>query len=228
MPRIRGNSPPLRLAQASLLDQLHIGCILRLDLLLIDRRHDHCRGAGIFQPADAVELARQRRGRGDDRVGERQAEIFRGQFHAAPHALSQFGRNLLPSRAAKVLIDAIALVDGGLGLAHHLGGGLAVAMGEHGVAQLVIGEIFQLQPRPRRVEAERVAAALPERGIVAEQRPVAGGRGAGLLLHAKAQIVAVGDAVRIGQHQRRARIGLGLAQRTSACSAFAPMAICAT
>ena len=51
------------------------------------------------------------------------------------------------------------------------------------------------------------------RRIVPEQRPIAAGDGSVLLLHAVAQIEAVGDAVAVGEDEGRSVIGLGVAQR---------------
>ena len=91
-----------RLGPAAPLDQRLIGVVLRRDLFLIDRRHHHRRRTGILQPADPVEVAGERRRRGDDRVRELQSEIVGFEVHGRPpQALSQLGRNRLPSRAAR-------------------------------------------------------------------------------------------------------------------------------
>ena len=65
--------------------------------------------------------------------------------------------------------------------------------------------------------------------VVAEERPVAGLHGGLLLVHAVAQVVAVGDAVAVGDDERRPVVGLGLAEAPcSVCVSLAPMAIRAT
>jgi len=78
-----------------------------------------------------------------------------------------------------------------------------IALGEHRVAGFVINVVLQRQSRRTGVQLERVPAESGEGGIVPEQRPVAGIDGRLLLIHAEGHIVAVGNAVRVGDDQRR-------------------------
>ena len=54
--------------------------------------------------------------------------------------------------------------------------------------------------------------AVAQHRVVADQRPVAAGHGAVLLAEPVAHLDAVRDAVAVGDHQRRAVVGLGLAE----------------
>ncbi len=83
---------------------------------------------------------------------------------------------------------------------------------ERAVAKLVVGVGLQRDVGTRGVEAERVLVDGPHHRVEAEQRPVAAGGRQVLLLHAEAHVDAVGDAVAVGENERRPRIGLGLAE----------------
>src|ERR1035437_3689219 len=87
-----------------------------------------------------------------------------------------------------------------------------IGAGERPIAQLVIGIIFERDRGPGRVEPEWSFTNLAHGRIEAEKRPVSAGRRKVLLLHTEAQVEAVSDAMAIGDNERRARIGLGLAE----------------
>src|SRR5262249_43811982 len=72
-----------------------------------------------------------------------------------------------------VLVEPPALADVLLGQAEQLAGGGRVALGQHGVARLVVDVLLQRQARGPRVELEWVLPLLFQLGVVADQRPVA-------------------------------------------------------
>ena len=90
---------------------------------------------------------------------------------------------------------------------------------ERAVAQLPLGVIGQRHARSGRVEQERVAAGRAQHRVVADQRPVAAGHGAVLLVEPVAHLDAVRDAVAVGDDQRRPVVRLRLAERTAASAA---------
>jgi hypothetical protein len=116
-------------------------------------------------------------------------------------------------RACHLLVDLPALRDGLLGQAVQPFGLRRVAVGERAVAQLTVGVVGERDPRPRRVQQERVAAGCTGHRVIADQRPVAAGHGAVLLVESVSHLDAVRDAVAVGDHQRRPVVGLHLAER---------------
>src|SRR5215471_17391005 len=91
-----------------------------------------------------------------------------------------------------------------LGLVQQLRGFFGVALREHGVAGFVVDEILQRNARGFAIELESAFF-----GVEAEERPVAGIDGGFLLIDAEAEIVAVGDAVAVGDDQARTVVGFG-------------------
>ena len=78
------------------------------------------------------------------------------------------------------------------------------------------------------IQLERILALRHQVGIVAEQRPVAGIHGGLLLLHAVGHVVAVRDAVAVGDDQRRPVVRLRFWNAFTVCMSLAPIAILAT
>ena len=94
---------------------------------------------------------------------------------------------------------------------------------------LVAAVILERDPRPRRIEPERIHAALAHGRIEAEQRPVAARGCARRLLHPEPHVDPVRDALRIGEDQTTARCSASASRMAmSVCSLLAPIAICAT
>ena len=85
-----------------------------------------------------------------------------------------------------------------------------MAGGQQAEALLAGHRLGQGNGGGRAVELEGVLAPLGAARVVAVEGPAAGGHRQALLLHAVGHGDAVGDAVGIGQDQRRARIALGL------------------
>ena len=84
---------------------------------------------------------------------------------------------------------------------------------ERAEAQLTLPILLEREPRPRRVEQERIAAFGADHRVVAEQWPVAARDGLVLLLEPVAHLDPVRDAVAVGDQQGRPVVRLGLAER---------------
>src|SRR5579864_7583695 len=110
----------------------------------------------------------------------------------------------------KVLVRSIFLDDVGLRLAEQSFRFLWLGHRQRAITQLVIGVVLERHRRAWRVETEWVLANPPHRGNVAEERPIPARSCQILLLHAIPEIVAVRDAVAVGEDQRRALIGFRL------------------
>ena len=85
---------------------------------------------------------------------------------------------------------------------------LRIAAREHGVAGFTVGVFLQTDRRCARVELERILAFCAKRGVVAHERPVAGLHRELLLFESVHQVVAVGDAVAVGDDDRRTFVRL--------------------
>ena len=77
----------------------------------------------------------------------------------------------------------------------------------------LFGVLRERDARTGRVEQERVSAAVAHDRVVADQRPVPARRGTVLLVEPLLHVDPVGDAVAVGDHERRPVERLGLAQR---------------
>src|SRR3546814_1390227 len=75
-----------------------------------------------------------------------------------------------PVSGRDVLVDPVAFIDGRLRLAQQHPRLLGPRLREDAVAQLLIHEVFDGEPRPGAVEAEGVHAGLAHPRIVPEQR----------------------------------------------------------
>src|SRR5690349_5124817 len=104
----------------------------------------------------------------------------------------------------EMLVELPAGGDVFLGEFQETFGFFGVALGEHGVAGFVVDEILERDAGGAAIELE--AAFF---GVEAEERPVAGIDGGLLLIDAEAQVVAVGDAVAVGDDEARAIVGFG-------------------
>lgn len=80
-------------------------------------------------------------------------------------------------------------------------------MGERPIPQLVVGIVLERNGRPRRVQTERPLSGRAHGGFVAKERPLAARRREVLLPQPAAQIVAVCDAVAVGEDPGWTRIG---------------------
>ena len=128
------------------------------------------------------------------------------------------GKSLRAARG-HLLVGLPALVDRLLGEPEQPLGLGRVGVRQRAEAQLAVAVVGERHPRPRRVEQERVAAGRAHHGVVADQRPVPARDRAVLLVEPVAHVDAVRDAVAVGDHQRRAVVGLGLAEGASASAA---------
>jgi hypothetical protein len=131
-------------------------------------------------------------------------------------------------QAREMLVEAPARAHVVLSLVQESPRGLRVAVGEHGVAGLVVGVRLERQARRLGIELKRGLAFPGQFWVVAKERPVTGLDRGLLLVHAVAQIVAVGDAVAVGDDERRPGVGLGLAERLEGLASLPPMATRAT
>ena len=123
------------------------------------------------------------------------------------------GWNRLPSRLASASYWAYFSSATACAAASSSAASSGLTARQTAIAQFVVGVVFERDGRARRIEAERRLAGVAHRRIEAEQRPVAAGGRQVLLPHAVAQIEAVGDAMAVGEDQRRPGPGLGLAER---------------
>jgi hypothetical protein len=78
---------------------------------------------------------------------------------------------------------------------------------------LAIAVLLERYARPRGIEPKRIHAALAHGRIEAEQRPVTARGCACRLLHPEPHVSPMGDALRIGEDERRTVIRLGFAER---------------
>src|SRR2546430_514682 len=105
-------------------------------------------------------------------------------------------------------VDLAAGCDGSPRLFEEARGRLPIALGELAIAALVVEILGERAARLLRVELERMLALGRATGVVAIERPVPGLDGELLLLHALRHVDAVGDAVGVGDHQRRTIVRL--------------------
>ncbi|MBV6467451.1 MAG: hypothetical protein PGMFKBFP_02812 [Anaerolineales bacterium] len=106
-------------------------------------------------------------------------------------------------------VELPAVLDSGLRFLHQFLGAGFVAEGEHLVARLVVGVILQRDGRLFGFDGERILARQGETRVVAIDRPGARIDGELLLLQAARQVVAVRDAVTVGDDERGAVVGFG-------------------
>ncbi len=92
-------------------------------------------------------------------------------------------------------------------------GVLGIGPRQHGEASLLHGKFFKRLARLAAVEVERMFARPGRPRVVAVQRPEAGLHDVLLMRHRRRHVDAVGDAVAVGQDQRRPAIRLRLAER---------------
>src|SRR5208337_2379075 len=111
----------------------------------------------------------------------------------------------------QVLVDAIALIDDGLGFAQQHRRVFGPRLREEAIAVFLIDKAFNGDPGPCAVEAEGIHVGPAHRWIEMEQRPIPAGDRPMLLLHPVAYVVAMCDTVTVSQDQRRAVISLGVA-----------------
>src|SRR6266478_6704032 len=105
------------------------------------------------------------------------------------------GCRLVHWQPCQVLVESPAHPNIFLRLIKQTARRLGIAVGEHGVASLVVGVRLERQARRLGVELERLLAILGQLWVVAKERPVTGLDRGLLLFDAVAQIVAVGYAV---------------------------------
>src|SRR6266542_5929066 len=136
----------------------------------------------------------------------------RPRYEVERSIMAGLRRGSVRRRGRPLLVDAPARPHVLLGLPEQPPRSVGIAVSQHRVARLVVGVLLEVHARRLGVQLHRVLPVPRELGVVAEERPVAGEDGGLLLVHAVAQVVAVRDAVAVGDDERRPRVGLRLAE----------------
>ena len=147
-----------------------------------------------------------------------EAEIICAEIHAAPPTLpastasvsSSLARNLGHGDARELLVDRVALLRGLVRLLEKTLEARGIGALDHAEARLVAHVVGDPRFRRTIVEMERRFALGQAARIETVERPYAGIHRQLLLRHAVSHVVAVGDAMAVGDDERRPGIGLGL------------------
>ena len=126
-----------------------------------------------------------------------------------------FAGYCLSWRRSHLLVESPAVHDIGLSLAQQTFGVVWTAVNQHGVTRLVVDVAVERQRGSLRIKYERVLALGDQGRVVTEQRPMACLHGQFLLVESVHQVVAVGDAVRVGDDDGRSVVAFGFLEAES-------------
>src|SRR5574338_603427 len=131
-------------------------------------------------------------------------------WYSAGFAVPILGFGAVVVHGSHLLVECPAGFRVVLGFLHQLFGAGLIHLGQHLVAGLVVGILRDRDAGLLRFDQKRVLALFGEPRVVAIHGPVTGLYGELLLLQTAGHVVAVGDAVAVGDDDGGSVVGLGL------------------